>query len=511
MSNFLTEAYTKVTRLSGGVPPTDLRSFRKTYLANDNRWNTYIRALSEGLNETDRKNFTIISENTREALMENAASSINPYETLVVPVLRKFYPRLIARELVHTTPIDKPEVIRVFIRAYFGRGISGEADDHVYPYQFPYIASNSRISAYLPGDATPESLVEISRGPSAGINSDATADAGTTDIFASAFSGITRDEAHIERDFSILSVIDSTGTEIALSKPISPDVDGNFSFDVDVDGTPLDTVVGRINYETGVLDWQSVNGDITSLYYRATLSLEENRINPKVKYVPEKIRLVAILRQIGADWTIPFEQDLKALYDIDLQTELVNIMGEQIAIEIDRQVIDELIQGCYVNNGATHIDSWSKTPDETFAWGQKMWMETILPKVNHLSAVVYNSTQMGQANVIACNPIDAAIFESLNDFNYTGSSSEGGDVGYSTAAVAGGKYKILTSSIVPQGKMILVYKVPDETRACYLYAPYQMPILTPYPLGYRPAMTIMSRYATKLVRPEGIAVLKITS
>ncbi|MFW6282351.1 MAG: hypothetical protein ACOC1O_06175, partial [bacterium] len=81
---------------------------------------------------------------------------------------------------------------------------------------------------------------------------------------------------------------------------------------------------------------------------------------------------------------------------------------------------------------------------------------------------------------------------------------------YRSATVAGGKWKILTSSIVPQGKMVMTYKPMEELRAVYLYCPYVPAILHPYPLGYTPSLTILSRYATSLIRSQGIATLNIT-
>jgi len=138
-----------------------------------------------------------------------------------------------------------------------------------------------------------------------------------------------------------------------------------------------------------------------------------------------------------------------------------------------------------------------------------MWYENILPVLNELSAQVYNSCLMGAANTLACNPLDSAVFESLNTFEYNGNSVDGGDLGYRSATVAGGKWKILVSSIVPQGKVITKYRSTDITRSAFVYAPYVPAILSPYPLGPVPSLTIMSRYASKVIRNQALAVLNI--
>jgi hypothetical protein len=116
---------------------------------------------------------------------------------------------------------------------------------------------------------------------------------------------------------------------------------------------------------------------------------------------------------------------------------------------------------------------------------------------------------MGSANTLGVNPEDAAIFESLNGFSYTGTSVGGGDVGYRTATVQGGKYKILTSSVVPKGRMIAAYKSGDLSRSTVVYAPYVPLLLIPYPLGTNPSLTIMTRYSKRVVRHAALAELKI--
>jgi len=68
---------------------------------------------------------------------------------------------------------------------------------------------------------------------------------------------------------------------------------------------------------------------------------------------------------------------------------------------------------------------------------------------------------------------------------------------------------VLVSAVVPKGTMLVVYKPQDEIRATYLYSPYVPAVLHPYPLGATPSLTILSRYATALVRSGGIATLTI--
>ena len=161
-------------------------------------------------------------------------------------------------------------------------------------------------------------------------------------------------------------------------------------------------------------------------------------------------------------------------------------------------------------NDGSHIDTFNRQAPSGYTWGDKYWSENIIPILNRLSAQVYTDTNMEAANVIAANPLDVSILENLQGFNYTGTSSVDGDMGYRSATVAGGKWKVLTSAIIPQGTMLMVYKPVEELKSVFIYAPYVPAVLHPYPLGATPSLTILSRYATALIRSNGICACKIT-
>jgi hypothetical protein len=40
---------------------------------------------------------------------------LNPYENLEVPLLRRIYPKLIAKQLISVEPLSEPELVNIFI------------------------------------------------------------------------------------------------------------------------------------------------------------------------------------------------------------------------------------------------------------------------------------------------------------------------------------------------------------------------------------------------------------
>jgi len=481
MKELLTEVY-KTTKKISGVDPSKPGNL-KAVLVDDAAFDAYVTGLAESIeNKKDRSHFVQLAENTRINLLENSMFQINPYETLTLPILRVFYPKLVAKELVTVSPMDRPETVKAFVKAQFSPSNSQSQ------YDAPVV--NTDISQ---GVAFGTPIAASMAVPSSGY-----------DVLATA--SLTSTQAHLERDFEITGVSADGTTWIDVS--IVPAVEGHFSASVTIGGGS-DVVSGKVDYLNGTVDISSTTGTVMFAKYQVTTSLEENRINPRVTLNVDKIRLYARDRQISANWTINMEQDMRALFDISMQAEIVNILGQQVALDIDREIINALITANTRLNDASHTGSFNRTPPTTYTWGTKYWHENIIPVLNELSGQIYTDTNIEAGNVIAANPLDVAILEDLQTFNYTGTSSVDGDLGYRSATVAGGKWKILTSSVVTQGTMLMVYKPVEELKAIYFYSPYVPAVLHPYPLGYTPSLTILSRYATALVRSSGIATLTI--
>ena len=481
MKEMLLEAY-RTTKKMSGVDPSKPGNL-KQILTDDSAFKVYITSLAESLSTTkDKEQFTMLAENTRVNLLENSMFQVNPYESLTLPILRVFYPKLVAKEAVTVSPMDKPECVKAFITATFS-------------------AANSATQIAAPVTGT-----DISGGPSIGTPVSAAITVPSSAYNVLGAMSLTSTQAHLERDFQITAVsADGTAfTEVS----IVPAVEGHFSSSVTI-GASTDVVSGKVDYLNGTVAVSSATGLVTEVRYQVTCSLEENRVNPTVKLNVEKIRLYAKDRQISANWTINMEQDMRALFDVSMQAEIVNLLGQQIALDIDREIINALLTANTRLNAASHTGSFDRTPPVAYTWGTKYWHENITPVLNTLSAQIYTDTNIESGNTILANPLDVAILEDLNGFAYTGTSTVDGDLGYKTATVAGGKWRVLTSAVVTQGTMLLVYKPAEELKSIFFYSPYVPAVLHPYPLGYTPSLTILSRYSTALVRSNGIAALTI--
>ncbi len=202
MKELLTEVY-RTTKKVSGIDPSKPGNM-KQILVDDAAFSAYVTGLAESIEDKkDRENFMTLAENTRINLLENSMFQINPYESLTMPILRVFYPKLIAKELVTVSPMDKPESVKAFIRATF-------------------TPSNSQQQY-----AAPSINQDISRGAAIGTPTAATVAVPQQAFDVLGVAGLTSVQAHLERDFTITAV-SADGTNFT-NVAIVPAVEGHFS------------------------------------------------------------------------------------------------------------------------------------------------------------------------------------------------------------------------------------------------------------------------------------------
>ena len=99
----------------------------------ENRWNETKEALLEGLTGTKRSNMGVIMENTKKYLAESAsngatsAGNIATLNRVILPVIRRVMPTVIANEIVGVQPMTGPTGLIFAMRARYGAQNGDEA------------------------------------------------------------------------------------------------------------------------------------------------------------------------------------------------------------------------------------------------------------------------------------------------------------------------------------------------------------------------------------------------
>ena len=93
------------------------------------------------------------------------------------------------------------------------------------------------------------------------------------------------------------------------------------------------------------------------------LILGDWKISPNIPEIDIKCRqsvsVTAVTKKLKAKWTPELGQDLNAYHNLDAEVELTQILSEQIALEIDREILEDLVRGSKAG-----VRYWSRHPGQ---------------------------------------------------------------------------------------------------------------------------------------------------
>jgi len=248
-----------------------------------------------------------------------------------------------------------------------------------------------------------------------------------------------------------------------------------------------------------------------------TWGLEGEANIPEIDIKVDSVAVTAITKKLKAKWTPELGQDLNAYHNLDAEVELTQILSEQIALEIDREILDDLVRGA-----AAGVRYWSRSPGrflnrETgveigaastpdFTGNVSEWYETLIETINDVSAQIHRKTLRGAANFVVCGPEVANVMEFTAGFraNVT-ADSDRGDAGAVKVGSLSKKFDIIVDPYFPRNLVLVGRRGSSFLESGYVYAPYVPLQTTPTIFGvedFVPRKGVMTRYAKKMVRPD---------
>lgn len=286
----------------------------------------------------------------------------------------------------------------------------------------------------------------------------------------------------------------------------------NWEFTVDdkfKEGTSLGTVMGE--------DWH-LEGPSTRTSGAGYEDMAE--LDIKINSLP----ILAQTKKLKAKWTPELGQDLNAYHNVDAEVELTGILSEHIALEIDKEIINDLVKGAtagvyywnrnpgfFVNKLTGARKTSPATPD--FTGNVSEWNETLLMTVNDLSAVIHRKTLKGGANFMVCGPEMRALLESTNGFRADGNQDAATlSSGIVKAGSISKRLDIYVDSYFPRNLILIGRKGNSFLETGYVYSPYVPLQITPTIFGpedLTPRKGVMTRYARKMVKSDMYGIVKV--
>ena len=298
----------------------------------------------------------------------------------------------------------------------------------------------------------------------------------------------------------------------------------------DVNGDRTATSLARMG-ETLGWAWAEADdfaaGNSTgSVVGQATWALEAQAEMPEIDIKVDSIAVTAITKKLKAKWSPELGQDLNAYHNLDAEVELTSILSEQIALEIDREILGDLIAGAtagtyywsrspgmFLNRETgQEVGATSAAPDFTGTVSE--WYETLIETINDVSAQIHRKTLRGGANFVVTSPEVANIMEFTSGFRASiTADAAAGTVGAVKAGSISKKWDVYVDPYFPRNVVLVGRKGASFLESGYVYAPYVPLQVTPTIFGpedFVPRKGVMTRYAKQMVRPDmyGLVVVR---
>jgi hypothetical protein len=208
-------------------------------------------------------------------------------------------------------------------------------------------------------------------------------------------------------------------------------------------------------------------------------------------------------RKLRAQWSPEMAQDVAAFHNIDAEAELTALLSEQVAAEIDREILRDLRKGAAWNLRWDY-NGWKRLGTNAVPYTQKDWNQTLITAINQISAQIHKSTLRGGANWIVVSSEISAIFDDLEYFHVSNAAPEQDqyNMGIERVGTLAGRYQVYRDPYFPANQVLLGHKGTSLLDTGYIYAPYVPLQLTPTmynPFNFTPIKGIMTRYAKKVV------------
>jgi len=527
--------------------------------------------LLEGLGDTQRSNMSRLLENQAAQLLKEtstmAGGDVEGFAAVAFPIVRRVFGNLLAQDLVSVQPMSLPSGLIFFLDFTFsaeggmdadGNRLAQAADTSVFgggvvgaqlTGGVNLANNNGQLSAYTlnNGYSSPTGTVDgfpalLSIVASGTFGDTATSEGGTYFSFLQAdpifVSGTTKyviadhaTQSDQNKD-DLVAVTTLSGTTAGglvengiQVRRLTKYTDATkatmrFAF-ASIANTTANALSASVIDTDGltypIVDNFADGGALGSIVGGAEWGLENQTAIPEIDIKVDSVAVTALTKKLKAKWSPELAQDLNAYHNLDAEVELTSILSEQIALELDQEILEDLVKGAtagtlywsrnpgkFLNRETGAIITGANFPDFTGTVSE--WYETLLETVNDVSARIHRKTLRGGANFLVCSPEVANILEFTSGFRAAAAvDDESGSWGVKNVGSISRKMDIHVDPYFTRNLLLVGRKGSSFLESGYVYAPYVPLQVTPTIFGtedFVPRKGVMTRYAKKMVLLE---------
>ena len=283
-----------------------------------------------------------------------------------------------------------------------------------------------------------------------------------------------------------------------------------------------------------VFDVNSNDGTaLTIPSFESNFGSPPSAVIPEIDIKIEAIPVTADTRKLRARWTPELAQDLNAYHSMDAEVELTQILSQQIALEIDREVLSDLLRqangavrfwsrkpGVFVDKTNGRVQNFASTlsTGPTFTGTIAEWYGGLIETIIDAANEIQRKTLRGSANFIVTSPDVCTILESSVmykpsiKFDGSGQAAAPFVIGAEAIGTISNRFTTYKDPYFPRHRILVGYKGGSYLETGYVYAPYVPLIVTPTiyaPDDFTPRKGVMTRYGKVMVRSDFYGVVNV--
>lgn len=459
--------------------------------------------------------FDFLSESVGGQLTEASFSSnTGAFTKYIFPILSDLFPNLIANQLFSIQPMNSPVGAVFFWDWIYGTTKGNVTSGESFTKNFNKHFSSEFID------------YEVLWADGPGSN---TASLGSATSGVSKFTFLPIHPKTDSKNFVVkIAFTNSVGSAASI---ITDDGAGNLVFNTEN--------VGTINYSTGVwaVNFTGATGTplfeagapITCSYFydqervgTVTTDTGQQSALPEAEFDLTYKEIRAKRRSMKFKVSTDAIDDLRALQGLDAEKIMVAGMARQMALGLDREMIDDVVIGAKYSATYSHGASFGGADTMRPLDSTRELMTTI----SAVSAAILKGSNRANANFIVTSPEVVNWFEQLATFgdymsqNKIIGREDAGSYGsldsqypISNVGVLSKRYRVFEDPYMDSDTILVGLKGRDYADSGYAYCPYIPMEVTdsfvdPNDLTMRKGMR--SRYATELLRPEYYGVITVS-
>lgn len=302
--------------------------------------------------------------------------------------------------------------------------------------------------------------------------------------------------------FAMRSVYGNVRTDAGLTEALHNEAATDFSsssYDAAGAGTPLN---GTHSGSDPTGSYTTGRG-MTTAQGEALGDAADNAFG-QMAFAIDKTTVTAQTRALKAEYTLELAQDLKAVHGLDAESELSNILSQEIMFEINREVVRTIYTVAKAGSPATATaGTFNLDVDSNGRWSVERFkglLFNIERDANHIG----QDTRRGKGNFIVCSADVASALAMAGVLDYAPALSTNlnvDDTGNTFAGVLNGRFKVYvdpySANLGAANQFYVVgYKGTSPYDAGIFYCPYvplQM-VRAVDPASFQPKIGFKTRY-----------------